>query len=304
MSVSVPNDQLLMLVTNRSASATGDWNSDQAGANWFGSIESQPEFSVVARAINQYHAQNISLLPVVAHAACVSRFRPGVPQELASVAMAGDCPHALHIDKQAYAGISLYNLVGISYIDSITASNGFTVGTVGTNVCPTGSVSVGTEAECTSAATTLGQSWRASISSDSEQKGCFFNDIGFVYFNTHQTGDTHATVTPICKPANSALYGAEQHSVNISLQIGPGFELTLANMPTDVFSTCADTQQGSCRHVTISGTVTQVNAALETAAITLTPLSSEISSSSIRYLSYCVCMCASVYAPHCVRACV
>jgi len=76
------------------------------------------------------------------------------------------------------------------------------LGTQGTNVCPAGSVSMGTEAECRSAATALGYGFDSSGSWPGDPKGCFYYTNGYtdgnVYFNTHETGGTNPRDTPIC----------------------------------------------------------------------------------------------------------
>ena len=78
------------------------------------------------------------------------------------------------------------------------------LGTQGTNVCPAGSVSVGTEVECRSAATALGYTFDSVFSDDIMPKGCFFYPVnGRVYFNEDQTGSTIANRTPICAGACS-----------------------------------------------------------------------------------------------------
>ena len=78
-------------------------------------------------------------------------------------------------------------------------------GTLGTNECPVGSVSVGTEAECTSAATTLGYH-RIFVDRHSlvYPKGCMMAH-GNVYFNKHETGVAEASSYPVCAGACSAL---------------------------------------------------------------------------------------------------
>ena len=75
------------------------------------------------------------------------------------------------------------------------------LGTPGTNQCPAGSVSVGTEAECTSAATALGYTFGYSFSCDGNPKGCHLHTNGIVYFNMHETGAAHPILTPICAGA-------------------------------------------------------------------------------------------------------
>ena len=82
------------------------------------------------------------------------------------------------------------------------------LGVIGTNVCPAGSVSVGTEAECRSAATALGLTYTGVTlhwgNSRNMPKGCFvFVALQEVYFNAHETGGTHTGLTPICAGACS-----------------------------------------------------------------------------------------------------
>ena len=81
---------------------------------------------------------------------------------------------------------------------------GFLLGTPGANECPAGLVSVGTEAECTSAATTLGYTFVTSHNWDWAPKGCFLTPSDArVYFNPHETGAAYAPYTPICAGACS-----------------------------------------------------------------------------------------------------
>jgi len=89
---------------------------------------------------------------------------------------------------------------------------GFVLGKKGTNVCPADSASVGTEAECKSAAAPLGYSLlverslgqrveQTSVYSSYEPKGCYldgWNDGNYVFFNIHETGGASASSTPIC----------------------------------------------------------------------------------------------------------
>merc|ERR1711865_213676 len=76
---------------------------------------------------------------------------------------------------------------------------GFLLGTRGTNVCPADSVSVGTEAQCRSAATTLGRTWGWSGTWSYAPKGCFFSSVNRrVYFNADPTGAGQPDSAPIC----------------------------------------------------------------------------------------------------------
>jgi len=102
------------------------------------------------------------------------------------------------------------------------------IGTLGTSaMCPAGSVSVDTEAECRSAATALGYAFGCEDGVDTyhqgssvtcnysfDPKGCFrrhegwkqgagmkYTKIEVVYFNRHETGrywKTNLKDTPIC----------------------------------------------------------------------------------------------------------
>ena len=90
----------------------------------------------------------------------------------------------------------------------------FSTGTPGTNVCPAGSVSVGTEAECTSAATTLGHTFHNSASWAGIPKGCFLA-WGIVNFNTHETGVPSASATPICANALTNAPGNTSSNANL-----------------------------------------------------------------------------------------
>lgn len=81
----------------------------------------------------------------------------------------------------------------------------FLVGAQGTNVCPDGWVSVGTEAECQSAATTLGYTRQSRVYGyyDDLPKGCFHDAHGDAHFNSHETGAADSAATPICAGACS-----------------------------------------------------------------------------------------------------
>merc|ERR1712166_314040 len=92
-------------------------------------------------------------------------------------------------------------------------SAGFVLGTQGSNVvCPAGSVSVGTEDECRSAATALEYPWTSQSQTVVDENhlppGCILYEPRRgpmqVYFNTHQTGGAAENVTPICmnEPSN------------------------------------------------------------------------------------------------------
>merc|ERR1712086_398638 len=64
---------------------------------------------------------------------------------------------------------------------------GFVLGTQGANVCPAGSVLLGTAEECESAATALGSEYNSLLHRSDYQIGCVVMS-GYVYFNTHETG--------------------------------------------------------------------------------------------------------------------
>merc|ERR1712086_571299 len=60
---------------------------------------------------------------------------------------------------------------------------GFLRGTRGSNVCPAGSVSVGTEAQCRSAASALGGTFQRAMNVNGNPNGCFETFDGCLYFN-------------------------------------------------------------------------------------------------------------------------
>ena len=96
------------------------------------------------------------------------------------------------------------------FIDVGLVVVGFVLGTQGSNVvCPAGSVSVGTEDECRSAATALEYPlhWSTGetitlVDENHLPPGCILYEPRrgpmVVYFNTHQTGGAHADMAPIC----------------------------------------------------------------------------------------------------------
>ena len=102
------------------------------------------------------------------------------------------------------------------FIDVGLVVVGFVLGTQGSNVvCPAGSVSVGTEDECRSAATALEYPphWSTGetitvVDDGYIPPGCILYEPRrgpmMVHFNTHQTGDAAENVTPICmnEPSN------------------------------------------------------------------------------------------------------
>merc|ERR1712166_50777 len=83
---------------------------------------------------------------------------------------------------------------------SADTSAGFVLGTLNTNVCPAGSVSVGTVAECISAATALGYTYKNAYDAGTRHpKECILSGSKeHVYFNTHETGGTYTSSQPIC----------------------------------------------------------------------------------------------------------
>jgi len=76
---------------------------------------------------------------------------------------------------------------------------GFVFGTQGANVCPAGSVLLGTAEECESAATALSAEYKNDVNFAAYPIGCLTNAMnGYFYFNTHETGSSHTDATPIC----------------------------------------------------------------------------------------------------------
>merc|ERR1712166_330502 len=70
-----------------------------------------------------------------------------------------------------------------------------------TNVCPAGSVTMATEADCRSAATALGNNNFYVYSWHNFPKGCFQSE-GAMYWNTNTRGGSHPFARPICGGAN------------------------------------------------------------------------------------------------------
>merc|ERR1712195_103642 len=75
------------------------------------------------------------------------------------------------------------------------------VGTKNTNVCPAGSVTMATEADCRSAATAMGNNNFYVYSWHNFPKGCFQSE-GAMYWNTNTRGGSHPSARPICGGAN------------------------------------------------------------------------------------------------------
>ena len=109
---------------------------------------------------------------------------------------------------------------------------GLLLGTLGTNVCPAGSVSMGTLAECESAATALGYTFTSSLATEAALKGCYlYNTIGIfgnVYFNTHETGaaSPYRTFRSICAGgACSFVCTCECTCLRVRIPVLPSFFL-------------------------------------------------------------------------------
>ena len=115
------------------------------------------------------------------------------------------------------------------FIDVGLVVVGFVLGTQGTNVCPAGSVPVGTAEECRSAATAMDQPWNSETALWQQPKGCGIYASGDVYFNTHETGRAHAAATLIC--AQTSIPSNEPSSIP-------------SNEPTSNANTVA----GACSH--------------------------------------------------------
>jgi len=82
--------------------------------------------------------------------------------------------------------------------ESVAPVGGFLRGTQGSNVCPADSVSVGTEAQCRSAASALGETFQTARSLSDYPKGCILPGNGYVYFNQAETGAAQPQSTSIC----------------------------------------------------------------------------------------------------------
>ena len=94
------------------------------------------------------------------------------------------------------------------FIDVGLVVVGFVLGTQGANVCPAGSVPMGTVEECESAdrAKNGEQPRFFGVLNDANEAnypiGCpVLHANGDVYFNTHETGSSNAAATPICAPS-------------------------------------------------------------------------------------------------------
>jgi hypothetical protein len=70
-------------------------------------------------------------------------------------------------------------------------------GTLNTTSCPAGTVPIGTEAVCETAALAMGLSYR-SHSAPKYPKGCYVRTKDAVYFNVHGTGGVDAQSQPLC----------------------------------------------------------------------------------------------------------
>jgi len=94
--------------------------------------------------------------------------------------------------------------------------------TQNTNVCPAGSVPLGTEAECVSAANKLGRIFDGKRNWFNMPKGCFnAHQHDFVYFNEHPTGSAFWESSPICsgEPDNTVRRYLATFSASSSTQV-------------------------------------------------------------------------------------
>ena len=73
-------------------------------------------------------------------------------------------------------------------------------GSKGSNACPEGSTRIVNWTACAMAADDTGKRWQGTLSTNSSPRGCFVDDIYYVYFNSASPGAGRDNTQPLCIP--------------------------------------------------------------------------------------------------------